>query len=261
MQFPKYTRKVIAVVIFIIVNIAGFAYVYLLYSDYSIDPFSLSQPKTNLPIRLYYPSPENELAEPVMISLWFNVTANRTLAENVPIELTNFTGHVYIRNDIGVDFVSVGFYHTNLNEGHFYRLDPENKTVGPDLGPVGIYAEKGDTVVDTYFYDLIPWHIQPSFSFPVAGDYSPAIAISVSNHTIQHTYTEIKLHVASQSELKSQELAQIDVVIAVAVFAFADVEFAKLLYDFSKNREETQSKKPNFFNRFRAWANRQRKSK
>lgn len=251
-------RQVIGIVLFIIINLVVIVYLFALSNKYSTNPFSLTMSKTNLPIRLYYPPPDSDKLEPIIVSLWFNVTANSTISENTPIELTNFTGHVYVRNDIGISFVGVGFFHTNLNEGHIYYLDSENKTVGPALTPVGLQAKKVASS-NSSFFDLVPWHIQPPFSFPVAGDYSPTMTVTISNYTFQHTYNEVKIHVSSKSELQTQELDQINVFIAFALLVFADVEFARLIYELTKT--EKNLLRSTYYDRFKAWASRRKSSK
>lgn len=87
-----------------------------------------------------------------------------------------------------------------------------------------------------------------TFSFPVAGDYSPSIIVGTENDSITgntvtrsksfltYTYDEIKVHVLSSGELQTQELSQIANVVTIALFAFAEIEAIKLVYEVQKGK-------------------------
>ncbi len=240
MNLTKSQRQIIGLVFIVLVNTFALVYIYTLIESYQVNPFLPNVVKTNLPIRLYYPPPDNDKMEPIMISLWFNVTADGMITENTPITLTNFTGHVYTKNDIGIDVIAVGFFHTNLNEGQISDIDEEN-IIGPTLMPVGIQCHIEPC--NSTLADIVPWHQQPPFSFPVGGDYSPTITVNVGNTSLQHTYNEIKVHVATSSELQSQELDRINVLISVALLVFADVELIWLLYEWQEKADKQNQPK------------------
>jgi hypothetical protein len=235
-SLSKKQKNIVSALILIIINLVAIWY---FSANYQTNAFFPNEENTNLPIRLYYPPPDNDQLEPIMVSLWFNVTANGTIAENTPIELTNFTGHVYTANNDGIDFIGIGFFHTNLNEGHTYDIITGE---GPVLMPVGIQCTVQPC--DSALSDLIIWHQQPPFSFPVGGDYSPTIIITMGNKTIQHTYTEIKIHVATQSELQTKELDRINAFITVSLLIFGDIELVWLFYEWQKNTEDKHQNKP-----------------
>lgn len=228
-SLTKNQKKITSIIVLIIINTSALWYFSMAYQTNAFFP---NEESTNLQIRLYYPSPDNDKLEPIMISLWFNVTANGTIAENTPIELTNFTGHVYTANNNGIEFIGIGFFHTNLNEGHTYNI---NTGAGPVLMPVGIQSTVQPC--NSTLADIIVWHQQPAFSFPVGGDYSPTITITTKNETTQHTYDEIKIHVATKSELQTQELNRINSFITIALLIFGNIEIVWLFFEWYKNTE------------------------
>jgi hypothetical protein len=84
------------------------------------------------------------------------------------------------------------------------------------------------------------------FYFSVAGDYSPTLMIWFYNDTtVQYTYNDIKLHVASATEVQSLKMENINVVIAVALLVFAFVEGISVVNELTKNNSHDTCRRYN----------------
>jgi hypothetical protein len=73
--------------------------------------------------------------------------------------------------------------------------------------------------------------------------YCNARATAINRHTLyQYTFNEIKIHVLSSSELRTQELDQINGIITIALFIFTEIEAIKLIYNWYKNAPDDKNK-------------------
>jgi hypothetical protein len=93
----------------------------------------------------------------------------------------------------------------------------------------------------------------PPFKWLVSGDYSPTIEIQFNNGTlIEHSYDQIKIHVASTIDVQNQKMAienqrlavqegnlnRVNVVLTVALVAVAVVEVIRIIEEWAKGEEK-----------------------
>jgi hypothetical protein len=184
---------------------------------YGVNPFFAPNQKTALPMRLYYPPPENGIVQPLWVYVNFTLVADNKIAENTEIRFTDVTGELFVGNIKNISYVAVGFYNTNAPDTKQYfpiGANPPN----PHFIVSGVILSPNESNF------LVPkW--STTFSFLNAGDYSPTIVVGTqnSNQTIveQYTFDNIKIHV----------------VIAIALLGFTFAESVEWLKKYlNKNR-------------------------
>lgn len=195
------------------------------------NPFSVAPQKTVLPFRLYYPPPQNGIVPPIWLDVNFTLKADSQIAENTAIHYTNEAGEIFGGNNQNITVVLVGFYNTNATDTmQYFPIGSDPPT--PHLLVSGvIFNRVGDSLVPIS---------TTGFSFPVAGDYSPTITVSMQGGVIEeYTFENIKVHVLSASEIRTQELDQISIVIAITLLGFTLVQSIVLVRNLLKGRIET----------------------
>jgi hypothetical protein len=81
-------------------------------------------------------------------------------------------------------------------------------------------------------------------TFPVAGDYSPSISMSFDNGTLlQYTYTQIKVHVLSTSEVNAENTNRLNLGLTIALLGFSFIEGFMVIYELLK-KEEPKTQPP-----------------
>ena len=83
---------------------------------------------------------------------------------------------------------------------------------------------------------------QNNIMFPVAGDYSPSIFMTVddSSSPVQYTYSQIKVHVLSASEVNAERTNRLNLGLTFAVLAFSYIEGFMVIHELLK-KEETKT--------------------
>jgi hypothetical protein len=75
--------------------------------------------------------------------------------------------------------------------------------------------------------------------FPVSGDYSPSIFMTVDNgpSPIQYTYSQIKVHVLSASEVNAENTNRLNLGLTFAILAFSYIEGFMVIHELLKKEE------------------------
>jgi hypothetical protein len=80
--------------------------------------------------------------------------------------------------------------------------------------------------------------------FPVAGDYSPSVFIMFDDGSspVQYTYSQIKVHVLSASEVSAANTNRLNLGLTIAILGFSFIEGFMIIYELLKKEEtKTQS--------------------
>lgn len=237
-------NRILIVGLLVVLSLIAIYYVYSLW-EYKINPFFPSPNETMLPIALSYPVSTTGVLQDEALKVYFTLKANATLCEAVEnVRVANAFATAFTNNSIGniVNDIRVGFKIPYYGEF----------TVANTTGEIRNYYYEGVagawlTGKKKYPHDITAFTnifgAPYSFAFPVSGDYSPTIIIGLSNGTyLTQTYDELKVHVASKTELRTQELDQITFFVSMALLVFAGVEATKLAYEFIENAPDEKEK-------------------
>jgi hypothetical protein len=79
--------------------------------------------------------------------------------------------------------------------------------------------------------------------FPTAGDYSPTVLISFKqSKPIEYTYDDIKIHVASTSDIENAKFTRVNTALSYVLVFFAGIESVSIIRDFSEDEAKDERK-------------------
>ena len=173
-------------------------------------------------------------------SIVFLLSTQGYLAENVPIQIVNASCVSYLPKNIIVkvifpnavnyelrQFLSSGVAIIGNNQREFLRFEDTSITYEhPNV---------------TSFVHFVPPANMSEIYFPVSGDYSPTVRITVeSQPEIIYTFDQIKVHVVSASELEGARLGRINLWLSYAFFGLSIFGIVWLLFELFEKKEENQ---------------------
>lgn len=106
------------------------------------------------------------------------------------------------------------------------------------------FYDNYNPIVDSPFEPLVNYHMiyptsQEEIYFPVAGDYSPIILLSESGiaeyDPISYRYDQIRIYVASETEVESLNIDEVNLRFTIAVFVFSWIGYIVLVYELWNN--------------------------
>ncbi len=158
-----------------------------------------------------------------------------TLAENISVKIINATCMSYVPYNISI-FVGIP-------QAIKYELKEtirNNETMILEWGgtSVLVFSDSYTPVVDSPFEPVVNYHLiypqlQETIYFPVAGDYSPIIMIGRENELepIIYRYDQIRIHVASETEVESLNIDEVNLRFTLALFIFSWISYFALVYE------------------------------
>jgi hypothetical protein len=161
------------------------------------------------------------------------LTFNGELAENTLVYAENASCQLP-PHAMHVSALAVGF------EGAFLpnitRDIQQGHTWGGGAACV-IYSRMQQSLPNAWSYLNVSW--QNDVIFPVAGDYSPSIFITFDDGSspIQYTYSQIKVHVLSASEVNAEKTNRLNLGLTIAILAFSYIEGLIVIKELVKNEE------------------------
>lgn len=182
---------------------------------------------------LYYPTFSDGKLSEIAARVYFSLVAEDIIAEGVNITFSNISGLVFKTNPIGNEVTSiwVGFRHAG-----FRNIWVFNGSTYDTLAGVWLIPDINQSAPESYV-TFSPLKID-TFNFPVSGDYSPSIIVELKNETfLAETDKEIRVHVFSKGELRSQELDQVNVVVATVLLIFAFIEGIAVVNSLTKEEK------------------------
>ena len=247
-QLSIRTKAYLALAIFYV--IIGF-WVGVIIADFHIPIINPVQ-KTQLSFEVNYP-PVTGSDMPLLLRATMYLEADSIISENTRIFANRSSGgYIYPNNESKIGEVYFGFSSAlphKLSSGKsginysvptgvwLINWDGQNLTSREALSEES-YTDFNFTE-DFIEYQRAQFRKENEFYFPVAGDYSPTILIWFYNDTtIQYTYNDIKVHVASATEVQSQKLDRINTAITITLFALALVEGISVVNDLTKRKEK-----------------------
>lgn len=198
-------------------------------------PILNPQPRFNpIPIQIFYPDKAGLAVNEAGLIALFTMNFNETIAENTPIQIANAVGQIHSSSDyLNVSDVEIGFkqaipwyYKDTLQQGSLY--------FSPFLTGVHFvhFSESREDVNLTIMS-------QDEMYFPVAGDYSPTIFIQFFNGTnIQYTYSEIKVHVLSASEVEAEKTSKLNLAVTYVLLFFSYIQGIVIILELFKSQEK-----------------------
>lgn len=191
-------------------------------------------PSTNdIPLALAYPEtlimsfPNGTLLMADML-----LTFRGELAENTLVQIENASCQTPPEG-IDVSNIVVGF------EGAFLPNMTESIQEGQTWGggAMCVLFSRSQSLPDGWSNFSVSW--QNDVIFPVAGDYSPSIFVTFDDGSpsIQYTYSQIKVHVLSASEVNAENTNRIDVGLTFAILAFSFIEGFMVIYELLKKEQ------------------------
>jgi hypothetical protein len=165
----------------------------------------------------------------------FLLEYNGTLAENIPVKIVNASCTSYVPYNITV---TVGIPQA-------IRYDLKDTIGNADMimewGGTDIlsFSDNYVPIVGNPFEPVVNFHVIHPYSttdiyFPVAGDYSPMILLAPKNDPYNVTlyrFDQIKIHVATETEIESLNINDVNLRFTVAVFVFSWIGYAVLVYE------------------------------
>jgi hypothetical protein len=265
MTLSKRRRKCITGLFLIIfISIFGSLY-YQLHTYYSFDPFFPPSGNTTYFMELTYPPISSGKVQETLLDASFNIISNKTIAEGVNMSIVDPRVRLYggtPRNKYithNISGVNIAFQYARPMGGSLVITAPFNLSQTTQINlsqiqyvyhnlPPGAAFKMNESdiypipphepIIDLnlshgYLKGVLENH---PFSFPVSGDYSPSIILEFDNGSVEgYTYDEIKLHVPSTSEIRTQELNQIDGFIALALLLLSFTEVCRIFYEWIKS--------------------------
>ena len=100
-----------------------------------------------------------------------------------------------------------------------------------------IFGRMQQSLPNAWSYLNVSW--ENAVIFPVAGDYSPSLFITFDDGSspIQYTYTQIKVHVLSASEVSAENTKRLNLGLTFAILAFSYIEGFMVINELFKNEE------------------------
>ena len=234
--------------------IVGTAFALILANIYVLSPIVLKPtPETkHMPIVISYP---DSMFRPFygenasICTVKFLLEYNGTLAENTHVKIVNSTCTSYVPYNLTV---SVG-----IPQAIRYDLKDtigNNETMVMDWGGTSILTFRDNyTPVDSLFKPVADYHLiypslQEEIYFPVAGDYSPIILLSETGiaeyDPISYRYDQIRIHVASETEVESLNIDEVNLRFTIAVFVFSWIGYFVMVFELigkvRKNKDNGQ---------------------
>jgi hypothetical protein len=230
-----FTRRTVAFIILAIIYGFIIFYVWNVITFYSLNPFEQPTKESSIPIMLYYPAFSEGKLSDIAAEVRTFLVADDIIAEgvNMTFLFSNTTGVAIKTNPIGNEIASiwVGFRHAGLRNVWVFNGSYYDTLAGVWLKPEDNQSESKNYVT---FSPIMT----DKFNFPVSGDYSPSIIVELKNETfLAATDKEIKVHVLSKGELRSQELDQVNVVVAIVLLVFAFIEGIAVVNSLTKEEK------------------------
>lgn len=242
-----YAMKVYKVLTIVgIIAILGLitSYIYVITTNIPVSspywPFNWNPPPSTkeIPLALAYPEtfiisgPNGTLLIADML-----LTFNGELAENTLVQVTNASCQL-APDAIHIDSVTVGF------QGAFLPNMAASIRQGFTWGggtPCAVFDRNQTSLPNTWSYLNIFW--ENNITFPVAGDYPPSIFITFDNGSlpIQYTYSQIRVHVLSASEVNAENTNRLNLSLTFAILAFSYIEGLWVIRELLKKQEKTSS--------------------
>jgi hypothetical protein len=231
-------RKKISFIIFIVVTLG-----FLSWSTWHVANLIIWKPPLetrHVPIVISYP---DSMFRPFygenasICTVKFLLEYQGTLTENIPVKIINASCTSYVPYNLTI---SVG-----IPQAIRYELKEtigDNETMVMDWGGTDIltFYDNYNPIVDSPFEPLVNYHMiypssQEEIYFPVAGDYSPIILLSESGiaeyDPIIYRYDQIRIHVASETEVESLNIDKVNLGFTVALFVFSWIGYFVLVYE------------------------------
>jgi len=228
------------------------AYVTVIVNNVPCAFFNWNSPKNsnNLPVVISYP---DSMFMPIfgnqtgLCTIKFLFQFNGTLSEGTDILVINATCMSYVP------------YNTVISVGFPQALPSSQKTtIGANTtlltgwgGSTILTFNDNYTQNDSPFKPVADWHsVPPTYMvepiyFPVSGDYYPIIEIANETdpyNAIVYSFDQIKIHVASATEVEGLRLNNLNLGLTIALFVFAWMgEIALMVELLSNARKEPQS--------------------
>jgi hypothetical protein len=192
-----------------------------------------------IPFGLSYPDiPGMEIPGTYLI-VSFLLASNGTIAENVPIQVVNATGQIISSDYANVWNVQVGFQQAIPWDFKKY-FEQRGMYIG---GLSGVHFSRD--VMNPNSSALLPLS-ENEIYFPVAGDYSPTIRIDLYNGTsILYTYSQMKVHVLSASEVEATNTNRLNLGLAFALLGFSYIQGLVMIRELWTNREKEDQSSAN----------------
>jgi hypothetical protein len=198
-------------------------------------------PKENIiPIFLSYPETINIYlgGNTPYFSVVFALEYNGSLAENTLIKIVNASCICTDNKNIDISVTFPEAVDSTLK----HAFSSGSALIGSTNVRIVTFhnAMIGNSTGDTYVRQIFP-SSQSDFYFPVSGDYSPTIQISIQNEPdIIYTFSQVRVHVLSTSEADNVKIGKINLGLSYALFGLSIIGGVWLLYELLKNEEEKQ---------------------
>lgn len=202
----------------------------------SIPLFNWNPPpsKNEIPLALAYPEtfvmsfPNGTLVMADML-----LTFNGELAENTLVQVENASSQI---PPLGhVSSIAVGF------EEAFLPNQTTSIQQGYTWGGGAVCAVFSRTQPSPPVWSNLTVYWENNVTFPVAGDYSPSVFITFDDGSspVQYTYSQIKVHVISASEVNAQNMSRLTFALTIALLGFSFIEGFMVIYEIL-SKEETK---------------------
>jgi hypothetical protein len=166
------------------------------------------------------------------------LTFSGELAENTIVHAENASCQLPpSEQEMHVSTITVGFQGAFLP--NTTRNIQQGFTWGGGAGCV-VFSRTQQSLPDAWSNLTVFW--QNDVIFPVAGDYPPSIFITFDDGSspIQYTYSQIKVHVLSASEVNVENTNRLNLGLTSALFLFSFIEGFMVIHELLK-KEETKT--------------------
>lgn len=189
--------------------------------------------KNEIPLALAYPEtfimsfPNGTLVMADML-----LTFNGELAENTLVQVENASSQIPPQGH--VSSIAIGF------EEAFLPNQTASIQEGYTWGGGAVCVVFSRTQPSSPVWSNLTVYWENNVTFPVAGDYSPSIFITFDDGSqpVQYTYTQIKVHVLSASEVNAENTNRLNLGLTFAILAFSYIEGLWIIRELLKKQEK-----------------------
>lgn len=243
--------KITVIVSMLVILIITTFFVLFINGDFGFFGLKPSIQENNIPLVISYP---NSMFMPMygnnmtICTIKFLLEFNGTLSENTQVQIINATCMSYVPYNITVN---VGF--PQAIPYSLKSIIGNNSTFLIGWGGTEVLTFRDNSSLPSSpFIPVANFHgIYPSYPndiyFPVSGDYSPIIEISNQSEELNpqyspiiYSYDQIKVHVASTTEIETLSLDTVNLSLTFAIFALSWIGVLALTYQFIKEKDENQ---------------------
>ena len=227
---------------------------------YSINPLFMPESGTKYHMELTYPPITNGKVKELLLDAQFDIVSNKPMAEGVNITLANPKVLLYggtpgnERIISNISMINIAFQNAQpMGETieliihfppipiNYSPIQQVHYNIPPGAGFQMSDSDTNHTIfsgVHDYELNLSHGYLKDvrenkPFNFSVSGDYSPSILLSfkdgINNSYESYTYDEIKLHIPSTSEIRTQLFNQLGFIIAIVLSIFNSIEAWRLI--------------------------------